>query len=310
MTPLHPDLEQLVDHLRRHPAPNPATTDIETRRESHAVGTLFTESPPVTMAAILDTRIAGGAGDLMARWYIPVEDAGDGVAIYFHGGGFVVGTLETYDGLARHLAESFAMPVLSVAYRLAPEHPFPAATDDALAATRDLIERRSVWGYEDRHVIVVGDSAGATLAAVTAQALRQESALAGQVLLYPTLGPELVTASRHDFGTGYVLEMEHLHFHFREYLGAMEDHTDVRVTPLLSGDLPGCAPAVIVVAEYDPLRDEAVAYAGLLEHSNVPVDLLEAKGMIHSFFKMGGVVADVTAEFAELGRHVRALMTS
>jgi acetyl esterase len=155
----------------------------------------------------------------------------------------------------------------------------------------------------------MGDSAGATLAAVTAQSLRHTDLLAGQVLLYPTLGPELVTESAHTLGTGYVLELSHLHANYEEYLGEFRNHSDPRVTPLLSGDLDGCAPAVIVVAEYDPLRDEAVAYAGLLEHSQVHVDLLEAEGMIHSFFKLGGFVADVADELAILGDHIRALLS-
>ena len=309
MAPVHPELESLLAYLRDNPAPPAASTPIGERRAAHVVASSLTETPPVAMDEIRDVTVAGGAGPLPSRLYVPSNDNGRGLTVYFHGGGFVLGTLDSYDGLGRHLAEAFATPLLSVEYRLAPEHPFPSATDDALAATRDVLARASSWGFADRRVLVAGDSAGATLAAVVAQQLRGETGLlAGQVLLYPTMGPELVTASAHAYATGYALEMADLHTHYAEYLGDYRDHTDPRVTPLLSDDVDGCAPAVIVVAEFDPLRDEAVAYAGLLEHSHVPVDLMEAEGMIHSFFKLGGLVADVASEFQTLGQHVRRLL--
>jgi acetyl esterase len=155
-------------------------------------------------------------------------------------------------------------------------------------------------------MVVLGDSAGATLAAVACNLTQADALpLAAQVLLYPTMGPEILTESVHDYGTGFFLEMEHLHYHYEEYLGEYHDHTDARITPLLADNLEQVPPAVIVVAECDPLRDEAVNYAGLLEHFGVDVELLEAEGMPHSFFKMGGVLPEALEDLDDLGRHVQ-----
>ena len=306
MSQLHPDFQAVVDFLASSPAPHPRDTSIEERRAAHLAASALTETAPVEMAAVRDVILSGG---LEARIYTPANDAGHAVSVYFHGGGFVLGTLDSYDGLARHLAEAFAAPVVSVQYRLAPEHPFPAAVDDAIAATRDVFADRDSLGFAGRRLVVAGDSAGGTLAAVVAQQLRGTHIVDLQVLMYPTMGPELVTDSAHRFHTGYILEMDHLHFHYQEYLGDGADHTDPRVTPLLADHLNDMPASIIVVAQCDPLRDEAVTYAGLLEHYGTHVDLLEAKGMVHSFFKMGGICTDVADEFRILGEHVRAAVT-
>ena len=303
MSQLHPDFQAVVDFLAGSPAPHPRETPIEERRAAHLAASALTETAPVEMAEVRDIVLTGG---LAARLYTPFNDAGQGLTVYFHGGGFVLGTLDSYDGLARHLADAFATPVMSVEYRLAPEHVVPAAVDDVIAATRSIAQDRELWGLAGRRLVVAGDSAGGMLAAVAAQELRGSGVVDIQVLLYPTLGPELVTDSAHRFATGYILEMDHLHFHYREYLGTWTDHTDSRITPLLADHLENMPTTIIVVAECDPLRDEAVTYAGLLEHYGTHVDLLEAKGMVHSFFKMGGICADVADEFRILGEHVRS----
>ncbi len=128
------------------------------------------------------------------------------------------------------------------------------------------------------------------------------------MLIYPTLGPELVTDSAHTYGEGYLLDMESIRYDYAQYLGGWRDHTDPRVTPLLNVDLSGVAPAVLVVAECDPLRDEGVAYAGLLEHFGVSVELLEAEGMVHGFLEMGGVVPEALAIIDDLAEHLHRLV--
>jgi acetyl esterase len=306
MSPLHPDFQAIVEFLASSPAPHPRETPIGERRAAHLAASALTETSPVEMAEVRDINLSCG---LEARLYIPSNDAGQAATVYFHGGGFVLGTLDSYDGLARHLADAFAAPVISVQYRLAPEHVFPAAVDDVIAATRSISLDREALGLAGRRLVVAGDSAGGTLAAVTAQELRGTGIVDVQVLLYPTMGPELVTDSAHRFATGYILEMDHLHYHYREYLGEGANHTDPRITPLLADHLENMPATIIVVAECDPLRDEAVTYAGLLEHYGTHVDLLEAKGMVHSFFKMGGICADVADEFRVLGEHVRAVVS-
>jgi acetyl esterase len=155
----------------------------------------------------------------------------------------------------------------------------------------------------------MGDSAGANLATVAVTQLRDdELGIAAQVLIYPTLGPELVTESAHRYATGYLLDIDSLRYDYTQYLGEFKDHTDPRVTPLLCSDLARVAPAIVVVAECDPLRDEGIAYAGLLEHFNVPVELLEAHGMVHGFLEMGAVVPEALAILDDLAEHLERLV--
>ena len=150
----------------------------------------------------------------------------------------------------------------------------------------------------------MGDSAGASLVAVACALTRDDLSLAGQVLIYPTLGPEVMTDSSHRYATGYILEIDHLRYDYQQYLGEWTDHTDPRVTPLFAADLSGSPPAIVVVAECDPLRDEAIAYAGLLEHFGVPVEILEAEGMLHGFLRMGHVIPEAMDIVDDVATHL------
>jgi acetyl esterase len=197
---------------------------------------------------------------------------------------------------------------LAVDYRLAPEHPFPAGVNDAADALRYVARHLAEFADEGAALVVMGDSAGATLATVAAREVRGEVALTAQVLIYPTLGPEMVTDSVHTFGHGYLLDMDHLRYDYGQYLGGFSDHTDPRVTPLMATDLTGVAPAIVVVAECDPLRDEGVAYAGLLEHFGVTVELLEAEGMVHGFIRMGALVPEAMAIVDDVAEHLHGFL--
>jgi len=306
--PVDPDLVPLLDHLASSPAPRPAEAPIADRRAAHVLASTLTELPPAAMSSVRDCSLSGATGPLDARYYEPVHDDGEAFLIYFHGGGFTLGTLDSYDGLARHLASVCHAPLLSIAYRLAPEHPFPAATDDALASTRDAISRVAEFASTGRAVVVAGDSAGATLAAVVAQQLGTAGGLAGQVLLYPTMGPRLTTDSAAAYATGYVLEVDHLRHHYAEYLGDWADWNDPRVTPSAAEDLSGAPRALIVAAEFDPLHDEALAYAAQLEDAGVAVTALDVPGMVHSFYKLGGLVRSVPELLETLGAAVRDMV--
>jgi acetyl esterase len=199
--------------------------------------------------------------------------------------------------------------LLAVDYRLAPEHPFPAGLDDAVDSIRYVAANLGEFADAKARLIVMGDSAGANLATVAATELRDEDlGIAAQVLIYPTLGPELVTDSASKYGAGYLLDLDDLRYDYALYLGEFGDHTDPRVTPLLCADLARVAPALVVVAECDPLRDEGVAYAGLLGHFGVPVELLEAKGMIHGFLEMGAVIPEALAIVDDLAEHLHRLV--
>lgn len=302
---IHPALEPRVHAARENPAPHPSTIEYPERRAAYHEQALADAGPLEDMAEVSDHVLPLEGRDLAARLYVPHAEEGKAIIVYFHGGSFVVGDLDTHDALCRRLAVDTGMRLLAVDYRLAPEHPFPAGVDDAADALRFVVAHRSRYGPADARVIAMGDSAGATLVAVAAASTRHEGlGLAAQVLIYPTLGPEMLTDSAHDYGHGYLLEIDHLRYDYGRYLGEVTDHTDPRISPLLYGDLTGAPPAIVVVAECDPLRDEGLAYAGLLEHFAVPVESLEAKGMVHGFVRLGGVIPEAREIVDDLAEHL------
>lgn len=295
----------MIDEARRHPSPDPSTVDPVVRRAAfreRALGQLG-EMDPVALRE--DREITAGDVSVSVRLYAPVVEDGGALIVYAHGGSFCLGDLDTHEGLCRRIATDTGMRVLAVDYRLAPEHPFPQGLDDVVEVVTYVGTHLSEFAPEGYALVVMGDSAGANLVTVAAALLRERVDIAAQVLIYPTLGPENVTASAHEYGTGYLLEMSHMRHDYECYLSGQSDPTDWRVSPLLNEDLGGVAPAVIVVAEYDPLRDEGVAYAGLLEHFGVPVRIFEAEGMIHGFLRLGGVFEEVKRVVDDVASHLR-----
>ena len=307
---LHPEIATILDLTRSVPSPHPSTQRIDERRRQFRELAVSLWPNPTAVAETRDVTLPLVSSQLSARLYVPVGDAGRGLIVYFHGGSFVVGDLDTHDALCRRIADDTAMRVIAVQYRLAPEWPFPCAVNDAVDALRYVALHLALFADSGARLVVMGDSAGATLAAVAAAAVRSDVVLAAQVLIYPTLGPELLTESAQKYATGYLLELEHLRFDYEQYLGDWTDHTDVRVSPLMSLDLTGSVPAVVVVAQYDPLRDEALAYAGLLEHFGTSVEVLEAEGMVHGFLRLGAIVPDAMDIVDEIADRVRRLVAS
>ena len=306
---VHPAFEPILRHAREQPPAHPSSVSVEERRQSFRDEALALRGAMAPMASQEERTIEVDDRSIRARLYVPLSEESHALVIYFHGGSFVTGDLDTHEWLCRRLASDTKMRFLAIDYRLAPEHPFPAGLNDAMDAIRYVADHRSEFGVTNSRLIIMGESAGANLATVAAIQLRDEGiALAAQVLIYPTLGPELMTESAHTFATGYLLDLDHLRYDYRQYLGQFGDHTDPRVTPLLQLNLSGVAPAVVVVAECDPLRDEAVAYAGLLRHCGVPVELLEAKGMIHGFLEMGAVVPEALEVVDDLATHLHRLV--
>ncbi len=306
---IHPAFEPYLRQAREHPEPSPWSVSADERRRAFRVEAQAVRGELAPMSLVEDRSLELEGRTLGSRLYVPLTEASAALIVYFHGGGFVVGDLDTHDWLCRRLAFDTGVRLLAIDYRLAPEHPFPAALDDATDAVRYVAERRHEFGADDAAIIVMGDSAGANLVSVAARQLRDGGVeIAAQVLIYPTLGPDLVTDSAHRFGSGYLLDLESLRYDYSLYLNGFVDHTDPRVTPLLCDDLSGVAPAVVVVAECDPLRDEGVAYAGLLEHFGVSVELLEAEEMVHGFLELGGVVPDALAILDDLASHVHRLV--
>jgi acetyl esterase len=250
--------------------------------------------PVIEVADVSNRTIPGPGGNIPVRIFRPREGATLPVVVYFHGGGFVIGDLDTYDRGCRALAVGTDAIVVSVDYRLAPEHPYPAAVEDANAARRWVSAHASEFGGDPFRVAVAGDSAGGTLTAVTAVHARDDGlpALRAQLLIYPGTHLGAATKSRTEFaGPGYFLFESTMQFFENCYLGAAStDNPDI--SPLVTPDLAGLPPAHLVLPECDPLHDEGIAYAERLTEAAVPTVVAEYSGMFHGFFNLGHVLPE------------------
>jgi acetyl esterase len=261
----------------------------------------------VPVAAVSDLEIPAPDGPLTARHYVPEEDGGPHpLLVYFHGGGFVIGDLDVYDQACRMLCRHAGVHVLSVDYRLAPEHPFPAAVDDAAAAFDWAHAHAAELGADPERVAIGGDSAGGNLAAVTAR--ETDTKPYAQLLIYPAVDTNDRTHPSHDlFADGFFLTREDREWFHEHYLGT-EPHDDPRARPLGDHDLDGLPPAVIVTAAFDPLRDEGEGYAAALREAGVPVVLRRFDGLIHGFINMTGVSRASRDALIEVAGALRALV--
>lgn len=255
--------------------------------------------------------LPGPAGPMAARRYVPVDRASaTALVLYFHGGGFVIGDLDTHDNLCRLICRDGDVQVVSVDYRLAPEHKAPAAAEDAYAAYQWALEHAAGLGAS--RIVVAGDSAGGNLAAVVSQWARDDELPppALQVLLYPATDWVSETRSRTLFSDGFFLTKRDMDWFAAHYLdGADVTPEDPAVSPLLAGDLSGLPPALVITAGFDPLRDEGNRYAAALRDAGVLVDLREEHSMIHAFANFfplgGGSAAATTAMISALRAHLR-----
>lgn len=240
---------------------------------------------------VRNLQVDGGAGKLKARLYTPRNaTTPGGCLVYFHGGGFVIGDLETHDDFMRRLAALSGVRVLAVDYRLAPEHPFPAAHEDALAATQWTFDHAGEIGVDPARIGVGGCSAGGNLAACMALEMRADPSrkLAFQFLAYPATAMLQETQSRKDLATGYMLTAEVMEW-FAGHFAAIGHPQARRAEPAHVADLSGAAPAYIAVAGYDPLQDEGRVYAARLNAAGVPARLVEHPALMHDFYIMASV---------------------
>lgn len=262
--------------------------------------------PKLETVSTADRDIPGPGGPLPVRIYRPKAASAKQLLpalVYYHGGGWVLGNIESHDQVCRYLVHHSGIAVVSVDYRLAPEHAFPAAFEDALAAVRWIADHGEEIGV-DRHLLAVGgDSAGGNLAAAVAIWARDRHTppLRLQVLFYPALDCVTTTDSYQRFAEGYLLTRDAMAWFFDQYLPKPAERVNWRAAPLRAASLAGVAPALIVTAGYDPLRDEGRAYARRLQAEGVPVDYVEFGGMIHGFVGMPAVLPAARRTLAMAG---------
>jgi acetyl esterase len=307
---LDPDAQAVIDLIKATGRPPIHTmTPEEARQAYRRAGDVFGPEPQA-VAEVRDLKAGGPADDIPLRLYRGAGTAAGQALpclIFFHGGGWVIGDLDTHDRSVREICRGSRAVVVAVDYRLAPEHPFPAAAEDAVAAARWIAAHRGELGGDDR-LAVAGDSAGGNLAAVVAQQLIAEGTPpAAQLLVYPAVDALGDRPSRTENARGYFLEQATMDWFYGHYAGAWNDAKDPRLSPLHAADLSGLPPAVLVTAEYDPLRDEGEAYGEALRAAGVEARVRRFDGLIHGFFAMGAVspaaqaaVDETCAAFGEL----------
>jgi acetyl esterase len=309
--PVTPEVRTVLDALDALGSPPIEEQTPEQVREAYSQ---FSElGSKAEMASVTDRTFPGPAGDVPVRVYVPTAEPGPRpVLVYLHGGGWVIGDLESHDATVRALAAASGLTVVAVDYRLAPENPFPAAVDDCLAAVRWVAEPSTAadLAIDPGRLAVGGDSAGGNLAAVAAQQLRDSGpALRFQLLVYPATEMHLSHPSIDENADGYFLTKADMTW-FRGHYCPDDDWSDPRMSPLLADDeaVRGLAPALVITAEHDPLRDEGEAYAAKLQAAGVDAKASRYDSVIHGFFSMGDLVPEGKAAIDEAAEALRAAL--
>ncbi|UVK85180.1 alpha/beta hydrolase [Pseudomonas sichuanensis] len=309
--PVHPDLAVFLElaELGRLSGATRALHELpvdQAREVFEQASDILDPTPPGDLQVTAHEVLLDDGQVLAARLYRPRgAQRALPVIFYLHGGGYVVGSLDSHDSICRRLAAGGRFAVFAPAYRRAPEHPFPGPLDDVRGAANWLAGQAQALQLDAGRVIFAGDSVGASLATVLAIiAAREPERLQlqpkGQLLLYPVTDISRERASHQQFAEGYLLETETLRWFYQQYLGTAGRADDWRVSPLLQADLSGLAPAYLAVAEYDPLFDEGLAYAQALREQGNALTLQVAEGLTHDFLRMSGMVEEVGAIYAGL----------
>ena len=305
--PLDPQVKAVLDMLEAMNAPPLGTlSPAETRIASVARRPDGVE--PEAVHSVEDRTIPGPGGEIPVRVYTPSADAALPLTVYFHGGGWVIGDLESEDARCRSIANQAGCVVLSVDYRLAPEDPFPASWEDAYAATKWAAEHADELGIDVARIAVAGSSAGANLAAVVAQQARDGGgpALVHQALVYPVTDHAMDTASYSENAEGYLLTRHSMQWFWGHYLGEDGDGSAPTASPLRAENLGGLPSALVITAEFDPLRDEGEAYAEAMRAAGVEVTCTRYDGQIHAFFNFAEMIDRGGDAVAEVSASLRA----
>jgi acetyl esterase len=311
--PLDPQLAGILALLEQMGGPSMSAGTPELGRAMFRASTVDLRDPSTLapVRSVEDTTIPGPAGEIPVRIYRPEADNPVPTMAFFHGGGFVIGDLDTHDDQVRLLCRDVGMVVVSVDYRLAPEHKFPAGYDDCLAATHWVAEHVAELGGDPDQILVGGDSAGGNFSAAVALATRETGPrLAAQFLIYPgvDLALDADYPSRLENAEGYYLTLEEMTWFAEQYLDPADDLNDPRASPIHAGDLAGAPPAIIGTAEFDPLRDEGEAYAKALADAGVEVRLQRFDGMIHGFYGLGVYSPAAAAAVTSVNNSLRELL--
>jgi acetyl esterase len=305
-TLLTPAMRDVLRRMARAGLPPFHTLTPQQARAAYAAGADVLEISAPRLARVEDFALPVRDGHaIAARLYAPSSDLLP-VLVYFHGGGFTIGGIATHDVLCRQLSHLAGCAVISVDYRLAPEHRFPVASHDAWDALQWIAAHGANKGIDSSRIAVGGDSAGGTLATMCAVLARDAGLpLALQLLFYPGCAAHQDTPSHHKFAQGFVLEEPHITWFFNQYVRSPADRDDWRFAPLNTPDVDGVAPAWVGLAECDPLVDEGVMYADRLRMAGVPVDLEIYRGVTHEFIKMGRVIPEARQAHADAAQAIR-----
>lgn len=313
---LHPQVLAIRERLRRDKVPHLTTLTIDQARAADLAAVLAGAGNGEPVGDVTETTIPGpGTDGIRLRVYRPAEPvladmSPRPVLVYFFGGGWSLGTLDTCDGICRMLTNAARCVTVSVGYRLAPEHKFPAAVEDCYAGVAWAASHAGELGGDPARLAVGGDSSGGNLAAAVALMARERGgpAIAHQLLVYPNTDFQAGTPSMRDISDEYFFNPESVRWYWGMYLATREDGANPLASPLRAGDLTGLPAATVITAEHDPLRDEAELYAKRLAEAGVPAEVVRYAGMIHGFFTMVGVLDTARIAVLDAAERLRAAL--
>jgi len=301
--PIDPDLRRLLEYLTSKEVAQNTNLDLDQMRKDFLE--LSKLIPRENVASVEDLSVEGENVRVPCRLYTPKTEDAKGLVVFYHGGGFVLGGLDEYDGLCRALCNASQAKLLSVGYRLAPENKFPAAVKDAVAVLEYSATHAEELAVVTHRLIVAGDSAGGNLATVAATLRKHKLKLRRQVLIYPVVSFDMSSYSVTEYSNVFLTRTQ-LEWFGRQYLSSQTDVLDPRFSPILFEDFRGSPPALVVTAEYDPLRDPGEPSAAKLSEHGVPVTRIRVNGMVHGFLSFFGVLKPARDTLNMIGALINA----